>query len=277
MSDPLRDDTAPPAAETPAGPSGFDLEPRHPHVPPGFPGEPTFEEALAQYDAVGKKDAPEQAPEEGLDERGMHLLPSDAPQDLRAAFDGQVRGLMEDRLYTDELAHELGRALDRLDLTEMLRTIREEIPESSGMSDDMALSYLKALYDQDEKVKRDWDNRRSNPSAWQNRQAYVLHRVQNELRRLPDREATADRDLVTQAMRGAGRDAAYSPPCQTSTKCPTRNSRTGPSGTTATRPKSSKNSDGVSGLLHWAGRPGATAAKLQGSIPFPCGLGRAPF
>ena len=123
-----------------------------------------------------------------------------------------MEGLREGHMRLSAWENHLHAKEEFQDFVGLIATVRQELPEvNMAMTDSMLETWLLGLARFDEKVARDWDRRITHPDQWKNRQNYILGKLLEDVRSLPDREATGDYEAVASAVRGTSGEPAPSP------------------------------------------------------------------
>ena len=92
----------------------------------------------------------------------------------------------------------------------VLTRIRGDIP-SEVMSDEELTDLMNGRASRDPRLKNAWENRASNPAAWNKVEKALNAELIKKFQKLPDPNATEDVAAVTAAVRGASKQA---PPAQ---------------------------------------------------------------
>lgn len=99
---------------------------------------------------------------------------------------------------------------DRKAISETITSIRGDVPEEL-YDDDMIEGWLNALAVKDPRLATAYVNREMNPRAWKKVTADLKGKLADRFGKLPDKEATGDRELVAQSVRGASTKVAAEP------------------------------------------------------------------
>ena len=170
---------------------------------PGLPEQYDLEGAIAEFEEATKPPAAEAEVDHdtGLSDELTLEQRADRLEQLK---DG-MEGLREGHARLSEWENHLHQKEEFQDFVGLIATVRQELPEvNMTMTDSMLETWLLGIARFDEKVARDWDRRISHPDQWKNRQNYILGKLLEDVRSLPDREATGDYESVAHAVRGSG-------------------------------------------------------------------------
>jgi hypothetical protein len=173
-----------------------------PDVPqPGFNAEPTFEDAMREWDAAPPPpDAPEPEAEAVTPE-------ADAPQTLEDSIlalqnSAEVR---QGRHQLLQFADSLQRERDNLDFRSLVQYVRAAMPDVlSEMSTETLQALLVGAAKVDGRIAEAWQGRYARPRQWETRLTNLMHKLRSDLSRRPDAEATETKYAVADAVRRGG-------------------------------------------------------------------------
>jgi len=120
----------------------------------------------------------------------------------------QKPGAVNDQLVTEvrgALA-EINQVRYRQDMDGMIKAVRGDV--NSDIADDTLVeAWLDAQARQDPRLQRAWLDRVSNPKQFQKVQQQLAKGFQSKFSKLPDKQATDDREAVAAAVRGTSTKA----------------------------------------------------------------------
>lgn len=156
--------------------------------PAETPQEPSSESTVPEHPAASR-----------LNEDEIHRLALQA---------GQDRALIEDLLRTQHF-NEMRRQ-ETADYGSLLKEANQYL-KGAAVTEDYADRYLRSEYELNPEVKQAWDQRYDSAEAKSHCDRVLkktLTTMAKAVSRIPDRQATEDRELVAAAVRGTGRVAA---------------------------------------------------------------------
>jgi hypothetical protein len=186
--------------------------PVHSEFKPGFHDVPTFEELLAEY-SEPKSQLPAEVPEplDAVDELDLSRSTYEmivgrgkSPEEIEAG-DNLLRAYDKTRSQLEQYAAVVQREKDLFDFKAAVAKIRDDVPAAAGVNDDMLVGYLMLRYQLDPHTADAWDNRIQEPGTWQRRLSKLGQQLAEQIRPPIDAHATACREAVAAAVRGASR------------------------------------------------------------------------
>lgn len=144
-----------------------------------------LEKVLAEFDNIKAKPAPDQPKPE----------PSGTPDDLKALAD-EVRGLRTERQQETF----------RRDMDTTIKNVRGEL-DPEFFDDTFIESWVDSQARKDPRLATAWAGRHSNPQQFQKVVDTLGRSFAKKYSKLPDKNATEDREAVTAAVRGASTKA----------------------------------------------------------------------
>ena len=96
-------------------------------------------------------------------------------------------------------------------MQQTIEEVRGDLPKDV-YDDDMVEGWLNALAIKDPRLTQAYLQREQNPRAWGKVKSELGKKLQDRFNKLPNREATDDREAVAQAVRGASTKVNTDPP-----------------------------------------------------------------
>jgi hypothetical protein len=176
-----------------------------------------FDAALSQYEtALSPKTEPEPEPEpESLkdyyaeaarlgftkDEAKAVMTPElrtrDELSNEREILHGNYHSGL---LHLQQLAAQVSQERDRMDVARLVDTLRTELPDLHGMSDETVHALLVGLHETDTRIAEGWRSRYSQPLSWSHQVNRIMTRPHKDLSSRIDEDATATRAAVNFAV-----------------------------------------------------------------------------
>lgn len=139
---------------------------------------------LKEYDEQAPKKNAESVPEQ-----------PGAADDLKVLLE-QARGVISEANATKF----------RHDMDKTIKNIRGEL-DASVFDDDFVEAWVDAQARKDPRLSKAWLNRNANPKQFEKVQAELGKSFEKRYSKMPDKQATEDREAVTAAVRGASTQA----------------------------------------------------------------------
>lgn len=129
---------------------------------------------------------------------------SQVPEQQSQAGTDEVAALRQE---VEQLRGELGSMQTNSEMPSVLSEIRGDLPVEV-FDNDMVEGWLNQQAVKDKRIATAWANRRNNPAAFNEVKKALGKEFQKRLDKLPDKNATEDREAVTAAVRGASTPTA---------------------------------------------------------------------
>jgi hypothetical protein len=114
-------------------------------------------------------------------------------------------------LPVDPTVYEVKRRLDHEDMSKLVTAIRGDLPDEV-FDFDFVRAWVAGQAEKDTRLEKAWKGRFENPKAFEQVQAALGREFAKKMGKLPDRQATEDREAVAAAVRGASRSPVETPP-----------------------------------------------------------------
>jgi hypothetical protein len=92
-------------------------------------------------------------------------------------------------------------------MSETVKKVRGDL-DPDVFSDTLVKAYINARADEDPRLAKAWVDRHANPKAFNRVVEQIGREFRQKLSKLPDKQATEDREAVTAAVRGASTPAS---------------------------------------------------------------------